>query len=121
MRIITTLGNVMVLLWFFWAVAAIFSIVNGGSLEPLPIWFGVTGLLISGGSGSAYYKPKGTLSLIAEVLGRALVPKECPACGQSLFDRAPPSGYQAEAARYSYWPARICTNCGQNLARRTQQ
>ena len=120
MRVITTLGNAMALLWFFWAIATIFSTVNGGALELLPIWFGVIGLIVGGGSGSPYYKPNGTLSLIAEALGRTLAPKECPACGQSLFDHAPQSGYIAETVRHRYWPARICTNCGQNLVQRAK-
>ena len=127
MRIITTLGNGMVLLWFAWAIIAIFSIINGGTIKLLPFWFGVVGLILGGGSGSSYPRPDGTfwqkptLSLISEVLGRNLVPKECPVCGQSIFDHTPAAGYAPDGQTSSWWPSKICTNCGHDMRKRTVQ
>lgn len=117
MRILTTLGNAMVVLWFGWAIVAFLALVNGGSLELLPYWVAIAGLILGGGSGSRYNESKQTLSLIAEIVGRRLAPRNCLRCGQSVFERSPSVGYISEADRFSYWPSKMCTNCGQDLTR----
>ncbi|MGB7370097.1 hypothetical protein [Erythrobacter sp.] len=58
-------------------------------------------------------------ALVPELLGSLLGSRYCPACGQSIFDRAPASGYMADHARGTWWPHRHCANCGHDLKVRT--
>lgn len=57
--------------------------------------------------------------LMLEWIGGLLGSRYCPACGQSIFDRAPESGYMADHVRGTWWPRRICANCGHDLKVRT--
>ncbi|MCR2832686.1 hypothetical protein [Parerythrobacter lacustris] len=58
-------------------------------------------------------------ALLPELVGGMLGSRYCPACGQSIFDRAPPNGYMADHERGSWWPHRRCANCGHDLKVRT--
>ena len=117
MRIATMIGTGMALLWWGWAIAALFSAVSGGDLEILPWWIGIVGIIV-GGSDKGFRRDE-NIPLFGEVLGRALASKQCPACGQSIFDHTPPSGYQPDLVTRSWWPSRTCTNCGHDMAIRT--
>jgi hypothetical protein len=61
----------------------------------------------------------GLTPLTPEIIGGLLGSRYCPACGQSIFDRAPPTGYMADHARGTWWPHRHCANCGHDLKVRT--
>lgn len=117
MRIITMIGTGLLLVWFGWAIAALFSAVNGGDLETLPMWLGIVGLIV--GASDKGFRRSENVPLFGEILGRLLASKHCPSCGQSIFDHTPPSGYQPDLVRHSWWPSRICTNCGHDMAIRT--
>lgn len=117
MRIITMIGSGMILLWFGWAIAALFSAVNGGDLEVLPMWVAIVGIIV--GASDKGFRRGENVPLFGEVLGRALASKQCPSCGQSIFDHTPPSGYQPELVKYRWWPARNCRNCGHDMTVRT--
>jgi hypothetical protein len=58
-------------------------------------------------------------ALIPELIGHFLGSRYCPACGQSIFDDAPPSGYISDSERGRWWPSRHCANCGHDLKTRT--
>lgn len=54
-------------------------------------------------------------ALTLEFAGLLLGSSYCPACGQSIFDDAPSSGYISDLERAKWWPRRICANCGHDL------
>jgi hypothetical protein len=56
--------------------------------------------------------------IIPNLIGNLLASRHCPACGQSIFDDAGPSGYVPDSERARWWPNHECANCGHNLARR---
>lgn len=41
--------------------------------------------------------------------------RDCPECGQSIFDQSEGEGYVATVETQSYFPARTCCNCGYDL------
>jgi hypothetical protein len=59
-------------------------------------------------------------ALTPEVIGHFLGSRFCPACGQSIFDDAPDSGYVADHERGRWWPNRHCAGCGHDLKKRVQ-
>lgn len=119
MRIAGMIGAGMVLLWFGWAFVALFSAINGGSIETLPIWIAIIGVITSG-SGKGFRHDE-NVTLFGELLGRVFASKQCPACGQSIFDHTPPNGYAPDVMKRSWWPSRHCTNCGHDMKIRTVQ
>lgn len=117
LRIITMIGSGMVLLWFAWAIAALFSAINGGDLQVLPLWICIVGSIV-GASGKGFRRDA-NLPPFGEIIGRMLASKNCPACGQAIFDHTPAAGYAPELQTYRWWPSRICTNCGHDMNVRT--
>jgi hypothetical protein len=107
----------MFLLWFGSAIAALFSAVNRGDLEVLPMWIGMVGIIV-GGSGRGFRRDE-NVPLFGEIIGRMLASKSCPVCGQSIFDHTPSSGYAPDTQTYRWWPSRNCTNCGHDMSLRT--
>lgn len=110
-----------------WSIARVIGAVGFAAL-PLAIlaaiagWFGLAILL--GVIGIVIVVPVQTNNLIAlapEIIGGLLGSRYCPACGQSIFDDAPASGYMSDAARGRWWPARHCANCGHDLKLRTHE
>jgi hypothetical protein len=117
MRVLTTIGAGMFTLWLGSAIVALLSAVSGGKADMLPMWIGIAGVIM-GGSGNGF-RPGENVPLFGEIIGRMLASKHCPACGQSIFDHTPKSGYAPEAMTYSWWPSRHCTNCGHDMNLRT--
>jgi hypothetical protein len=62
----------------------------------------------------------GFTALAPEIIAHFLGSRFCPACGQSIFDNAPPSGYLSDLKRGRWWPSRYCANCGHDLKKRTR-
>lgn len=58
-------------------------------------------------------------ALLPEMIAPLLGSRFCPGCGQSIFDRAPSSGYMPDHVRETWWPHRHCANCGHDLKVRT--
>ena len=58
-------------------------------------------------------------ALTPEIVSNLLGSRYCPAYGQSIFDRAGPSGYMPDSARGTWWPHRHCANCEHDLKVRT--
>ena len=58
-------------------------------------------------------------AFLPEVIGIELGSRYCPACGQSIFSRAPPTGYVSDQKSKTWWPQRFCASCGHDLKVRT--
>jgi predicted RNA-binding Zn-ribbon protein involved in translation (DUF1610 family) len=101
-----------------WFVAALLdSTSKPHSIFPPPAWlFIVSGML---GADSGRSARRWRTSPLGDAIGRLLASQHCPACGQDVFDRTPPTGYVPESQRIAVLPSRICTNCGHDLIRRT--
>lgn len=80
-------------------------------------WLPLSIFMVGGWISSRNYLDSDT-SAFCEDLGRRLASKGCLQCGQSVFDRMPPRGFELESARHSYWPSRICYGCGSDTTRR---
>ena len=113
MRLLGILGTLMVIGGLLHAIS---NAIHGDYLW-LPLLFFVVGGWISDG-GVNWTHPDGDTSPFCENLGWRLASKGCPQCGQSVFNRMPPRGFELESARHSYWPSRICYGCGSDTTRR---
>jgi hypothetical protein len=85
------------------------------SIPPMWVWL-VTLVLGATGHGD---RRRYLTSPAGDTLGKMLASERCPACGQNVFDHRPPSGYSPETQAHAIFPSRICTNCGQDLSKRT--
>lgn len=106
MRILGLIGGIILIWW----VLSLFFFALGGTTRPSN-WVLIVGVLIGT---SAKRKNSWEIDLpdFWENLGSLLTSKFCPDCGQSIFDKMPSTGFELEAARHSFWPARICHGCG---------
>ncbi|TFI56393.1 hypothetical protein E2493_20435 [Sphingomonas parva] len=108
---------VFLLLWV-WYLAALFDAMDKAStISPPPIWLLVVSTLIGASSGRGAWQWR--TSPFGDALGKLLASERCPACGQSVFDHTPPSGYAPPSQQQRMVPSRICTNCGHDLMLRT--
>ena len=115
LRLLTMLGGAMAITWFFHTVYALLRAVDGVDVGLLPVWVFVVGVILGGKTRGE----PGNLPGFGELIGNRLASKQCPSCGQSIFDHTPPSGYEPDTTRNSWWPSRRCTNCGHDMAKRT--
>jgi len=117
LRLLTMLAGWIAIAWFLHATYAIVRAVDGVDVGFWPIWIFVVAVIIGGktrGEG-------GNLPAFGELVGNLLASKQCPSCGQSIFDHTPPSGYEPDITRRSWWPSRCCTNCGHDMSKRTAE
>ena len=117
LRVVTMVGAGLIILWFIWAIAALFSAFRGGGLHMLPPWLAIVGLVV-GGSGRGFRRDD-QLPPFGEMIGRMLASKHCPHCGQSIFDHRPSSGYVPDGQSRRWWPSRSCAQCGHDMTVRT--
>lgn len=113
MRLLGLLGIPMIIVGFLYAV--------GSSVDSIDFQLAIVCLVVGGligDSGPVWCRAEYDTSEFFEYLGRRLASKGCPQCGQSVFDRIPPSGFELESARHSFWPTRICYGCGGDTTRR---
>lgn len=112
MRVLWYLGVAMIPGSFAWMIAV-------GGASPLLaqgyFWTFMGGVMLSASGGRRY---RGPISPGCDVIGWMLASDQCPACGQSVFDSTPPSGYVPDTTRHTHWPARVCANCGHDLTKR---
>jgi hypothetical protein len=111
-------SQILFLAFCLWYLAALFDAMERPhriSTPPIWLWFAFG--MIGADVKSSYRRWK--TSPMGDAVGNVLASLQCPACGQDVFDRTPPSGYAPEARRHAFFPSRVCTNCGHDLARRT--
>lgn len=114
MRILGLVGAAMAVVWLFHTIYALLAAVEGRAVGLLPGWIFLVGVIV-GGTGRNWRKDTPP---ICELIGNLLASKCCPDCGQSVFSDMPPSGYESDLANHSFWPARLCANCGNDMTKR---
>ena len=101
-----------------WYLAALFDAMSRPhTISTPPIWLWIATALIGADDGRSFRR--WLTSPAGDSIGRLFASKQCPACGQNVFDHRPPSGYAPPSQGYALLPSRICTNCGHDLRKRT--
>ncbi|MBY6216758.1 hypothetical protein [Qipengyuania aquimaris] len=119
-RVVTALAQAYALLWVIVAMVALVDAINGVEPQILPIWSFVVACVIGASGGASGLSPRSyDLPYFGETIARKMASKHCPSCGQSIFNSSPESGYTTENEQRSWWPSRICANCGHDLSRKT--
>jgi len=111
MRILGLIGSGIMIWW----VLSLFFFALSGTGRP-PYWVLIIGI-ITGTSARHINSWEIDVPDFWDSIGSRLASKLCAACGQSVFDKMSPAGFELEAARHSFWPARICYGCGNDLSR----
>lgn len=111
MRVFGLVGSAIMLWW----ILRLFSFAVAGTPRP-SYWILIIGV-VTGTSSKHMNSWEIDLPDFWDGLGSRLASKFCPSCGQSVFDKMPARGFELEAARHSFWPARICHGCGNDLSR----
>ena len=119
LRWITMAGSALAIVWLIWAVAALISAADGGQMPMLPVWLFVVAITVGGAPRGDNIFTGFDLPPFGEFIGRKLANKQCPSCGQSIFDHSPPSGYAPDRVTTSWWPSRFCMRCGHDMRVRT--
>jgi hypothetical protein len=110
-------AQVLFLLFCVWYLAALSDAMDKHSttsIPPMRLWAATIVIGASSGRSAARWRT----SPFGDTLGKLLASEQCPACGQSVFDHTPPSGYAPPSQQQAIFPSRICTNCGHDLMHR---
>jgi hypothetical protein len=117
----TLLGRGAQLVFFIlciWYLAALIDAFEKPHTVPLPpMWLWVASGIIGGGTGR---RGRWMITPVADQIGDALASRQCPACGQNVFNHSSPQGYTSPQQQRIY-PCRTCANCGHDLRRRTAE
>ena len=101
-----------------WYLAALFDAMDRSSTTSLPpLWLWGATVVIGAGDGRSHRIRR--TSPMGDAIGNFLASQDCPACGQNVFDHTPPTGYAPPSQQQAFFPSRLCTNCGHDLAKRT--
>jgi hypothetical protein len=111
-------GQVLGLGCFAWSFAALFDAASPPfTISTPPLWLWLVAGILAADDGKCYWRwqtrPAGN------AVGSLFAAKQCPACGQNIFDHTPPRGYEPPQQQYRNLPLRHCAGCGHDLARRT--
>lgn len=111
MRVFGLIGSAIMIWW----ILRLFSFAVAGTPRP-SYWILIIGVA-TGTSSKRMNSWEIDLPDFWDGLGSRLTSKFCTDCGQSVFDKMPARGFELEAARHSFWPARICHGCGEDLSK----
>lgn len=106
--------------WWVWYFAALFDAMSRPlTIATPPMWLMVVLGLIAADDGK--HRMRWQRSPAGNWIGSLFASRQCPVCGQNVFDHTPQSGYEPPPQQYRSFPSRICTGCGHDLARRTAE
>jgi hypothetical protein len=116
LQVLEIIAGIVLLVWI---VSFIRMIIYGGQVSALPFWVFIGGFIIAGRP-VPYRSRHNNLAPFGEIIGGLLASKQCPQCGQSIFDHTPPQGYAPDLMK-RLWPLTDCANCGLDLSNRTAE